>query len=193
MEPAPAAETGTGWGVSEDTLKRRLLFLVMIIFNASVVLTLKGAFTYYLLSNDSSFSLKLLLEISLAAFDVMWGFNAIPFVVGKFQGITPVFKIVLKSFLLWFNNVVSPCLVVAVAGTSCFKVRKATALFDRVPSARSRRCSLTQFYLMMTTIHSTFHSLSVYALVDIGDFVLPLLLLLPRHTGRLCEESAGLE
>jgi Leucine-rich repeat (LRR) protein len=94
--------------------------LAAVLFNVIVVLSIKGLFVYALNSNQTSFGLKVLIELSLSGVDLIWSVMFVPFIITRLPRMKPAGKMILKIALLYFNSIVAPCLAIAVTDADCF-------------------------------------------------------------------------
>lgn len=91
-----------------------------LVTNSLVVLSMKAAFIYLLVSADTSFGVKVLIEACLSGVDVTWTAILVPLIIRKLPRKDSSSRMFLKSFMLYFNSVFAPCIVIAIADRSCF-------------------------------------------------------------------------
>jgi Leucine-rich repeat (LRR) protein len=89
--------------------------------NVLVVLTMKSGFIYLLVSSDTSFGIKVLIEVCLAGLDVVWTAILVPSLITNLPKKRSTSRMLLKAAMLYFNSVIAPCVVIAVADESCFE------------------------------------------------------------------------
>ena len=95
--------------------------IAALTLNILVVLTMKAGFIYLLVSSNTSFGIKVLIEVCLAGLDVIWTAVLVPSLITNLPKKRSTSRMMLKSAMLYFNSVIAPCLVIAVADASCFE------------------------------------------------------------------------
>lgn len=91
-----------------------------LFFNIIIVIAIKAAFIYLLLSSKTEFSIKVLIEMALAAVDICWTAVLVPILVNRLPKKRATGRMLLKTCMLYFNSIFAPCVVIAVVDTSCF-------------------------------------------------------------------------
>lgn len=93
----------------------------MLMGNMIVILGIKSAVIYMLVSHDSSFNEKILLELTLGVVDVIWSAVLVPFLINNLPSISSTGRMKLKVFVLLINSILTSCLAIIVTDPSCFE------------------------------------------------------------------------
>jgi hypothetical protein len=91
-----------------------------LLLNAAIVVTMKTAFLFLLLSSNTSYLQKIFLEFTLSTIDVIWGSFILPYFISNLPKLTSTTKMVLKTSMLFFNNIIVPIVIIMIADSSCF-------------------------------------------------------------------------
>jgi Leucine-rich repeat (LRR) protein len=100
--------------------KRTWINFSTLMFNALMVICMKSACIYLLVSDNSSFDEKIIIEMSLASVDLIWGSIVLPVVISNLPDNHDTGRMLLKTTMLFFNSIMAPVLIIAVADTACF-------------------------------------------------------------------------
>ncbi|RYH18839.1 hypothetical protein EON65_26830 [archaeon] len=93
----------------------------MLMGNMIVVLGIKSAVIYMLVSHDSSFIEKILLELTLGVVDIIWSAVLVPFLINNLPSLSSTGRMMLKVFVLLINSLLTSCLAIIVTDPSCFE------------------------------------------------------------------------
>lgn len=94
--------------------------IVALFLNIVVVVAIKAGFIYLLISSQTTFSFKVLIEMGLATVDLTWSAILVPVIVNRLPRKRATGRMLLKTCMLYFNSIFAPCVVIAVVDTSCF-------------------------------------------------------------------------
>jgi Leucine-rich repeat (LRR) protein len=100
--------------------KRFWVNIIALVGNGCIVLVFKTACIYLLLVSNTSFVSKLLIEVALSSVDLIWGSIILPMIISSLPENRSTSRMLLKVFMLFFNSVIAPALIIAVADPSCF-------------------------------------------------------------------------
>eukprot|EP01039_Chlorochromonas_danica_P007880 gene7880-8692_t len=134
----------------------------IIFINLLVVLSIKAGIVYLLVSFNSIFTVKVLLELSLGAIDVLWTAVLVPSMINRLPGLSSMSRMFLKCSVLFLNSICISALAVMAVDTQCF--------FDifnvQSSSTESEEFSYCAFYALGTTNctggYSTFYTTASY-------------------------------
>lgn len=113
-------------------IKRRSWWIGIfaLLLNSTVVMALKTSAIFLLVSSKSDFEVKLALECSISALDVVWMVILVPYMISRLPQVTQLGKFLLKVSMLFFNSLVAPSLAIAGTDSSCFQ-----GLFKQQPNS----------------------------------------------------------
>jgi Leucine-rich repeat (LRR) protein len=100
--------------------KRFWVNIIALLANGCIVLVFKTACIYLLLVSPTSFNMKILIEVALSSVDLLWGSIILPMIISNLPENRSTSRMLLKVFMLFFNSVIAPALIIAVADPSCF-------------------------------------------------------------------------
>lgn len=134
----------------------------IIFINLLVVLSIKAGIVYLLVSFNSIFTVKVLLELSLGAIDVLWTAVVVPSMINRLPGQSSMSRMFLKCSVLFLNSICISALAVMAVDTQCF--------FDifnvQSSSTETEEFSYCVFYELGTTNctggYSTFFTTASY-------------------------------
>jgi hypothetical protein len=140
------------------------------VVNVIVVITLKSIFIYGLLSSNTSFSVKVLLEAFLSSFDLLWGYGIVPYIVFRVPRSSMSNRLFLKVILLYFNSIVAPIIAIILTDASCFQglfVKNSSVsinyqivycyFYGLFPGPNDEACELSASYVTESTFTPTFY------------------------------------
>ena len=93
---------------------------LVVTLDTLLVLLVKGGYVYSAMSREISSSLKILLQIAVAVFDICWNTFLIPRLLMIFPSLMrPKVRVKLHLTLLMFNSIVAPVLATALTDRNC--------------------------------------------------------------------------
>jgi Leucine-rich repeat (LRR) protein len=118
---ASSATGNTSQGTWTGTLRAYGFVFAVLFSNGVIVLVVKGAFVYFLIMDELSFTAQILLQLALSAFDLGWNAVVMRRVVSLYPNVLrSKIRVRLHLSLLVFNSIIAPMLSQSVVDRNCF-------------------------------------------------------------------------
>eukprot|EP01031_Cornospumella_fuschlensis_P026119 gene26119-31539_t len=93
----------------------------LLFVNIIMILSIKGAFVFFLVTSSTTYAVKMLMTVLLGGVDVLWGSAIVPFIINRLPGLDSTGKMVVKLCTVFFNSIFSSVVAISLADASCFQ------------------------------------------------------------------------
>ncbi|RYG69271.1 hypothetical protein EON64_03140 [archaeon] len=93
----------------------------LLFVNIIIIMALKGAFIYFLVTSSTTYAVKMLMTVLLGGVDVFWGSVLVPFMINRLPGVKSAGKMVVKLCTVFVNSIFSSVVAISLADASCFQ------------------------------------------------------------------------